>query len=221
MKNSINDIAFFKQQLNNKLINLEKAKVYNEQFEALQVKCLETKAVQDKLVDYVTELSLLKSMIISEAKAFKERRIQYLNDSITEELGKIFPEEGFTAKIVCDFKYNNNKAYLTLIDKSGNVRIPKISEGKLCQYLISFSSTVGTVKGLGKRNIYIDEAFGVSSPQKLLEVSTLLNDVLESGIQLVVISQHKELYQDLPRREIHLYKNPDTGVTSVEDIVEL
>lgn len=215
MKENIRvDLNFFNNKIHDNELHLERAKVLNEQIQELNAKRLSAELLLQKIQEYLDDLVLLKSMSIAESKAFKKRRLQYLNQSITDELAKIFPEEHFTAQIETDFKYGSDKAQLVLIDQSGKKRIPYISEGKLCQYMLSFSSTVGTIKGLGKHNIYIDEAFGAASQNKLVELGNILGPVLDEGIQIILVSQHSELYENLPRREFRLQKDysPDMAL---------
>lgn len=97
--------------------------------------------------------------------------------------------QGFKAEITCDFKRGNNKASLRLIDRAGNVHLPYLSEGKLCQYLISFATTIGVVKGLNTQTVYVDEAFGVSSKANLPKIGEILQESINDGLQVILISQ--------------------------------
>ena len=124
--------------------------------------------------------------------------------------------QGFKAEITCDFKRGNNKASLRLIDRAGNVHLPYLSEGKLCQYLISFATTIGVVKGLNTQTVYVDEAFGVSSKANLPKIGEILQESINDGLQVILISQSSELYNSVSRREIHL-ENKGSG--SIADVI--
>lgn len=213
-------LDFYRNKILDKRAALERAKV-------LQAEYMKTKTHYDRVTDlekrsynHLVKLEQLLKIIEKEDSDFKERRINFLNDHITNEILKIFPSKGYVAKIDCDFKRGSGTATLTLIDKYGRERIPEISEGKLCQYLISFASTVGAVKGLNTNNIYVDEAFGVSSTSNLPKIGDILKSTVEDGMQLILISQNAELYSSIPRREIHLKLDEGTDVSVVEDIVD-
>ena len=198
---------FYKNKLIEKKVQLERSKLMNAERERIQQKLASVQELEREMKQHLESLKTLKTIVTKEDDEFKKRRINYLSDRITEVLATIFPEEQFEAEIVYDFKYGSDKAYLTLKDKNGKTRIPFISEGKLCQYLISFASTVSTVLGLGATEIFIDEAFGVSSSANLPKVGEIIKEYSENGLQFFIISQNSDLYNDIPRREIHFHKD--------------
>lgn len=213
----IND---YQRRIQDCKVTIEKAKVLNQKYDSLKVSLDSIQSKQQKLYQHCLKLDQLIKLIDQEDAAFRKRRISFLEDKITQELAKIFPTEGFIANIDCDFKRGNGHASLTLKDKYGNERMPEVSEGKLCQYLISFASTVSAVKGLQSTNIYIDEAFGVSSENNLPKIGDIISSTIEEGMQIILISQKADLYGDIPRREIHLKKDYANDVTNVEKICE-
>lgn len=210
----------YRHSLNNKLIALEKAKEMNQRYEALQALLQKTSSVLEDSIQQTIRLERLIKMIDKEDSEFKERRITFLKDRITLELQKIFPEDAFTASIDCDFKRGNGTASLTLKDKYNIERSPDITEGKLCQYLISFAATVATVKGLSSDNIYIDEAFGVSSEANLPRIGEIIANTVKDGMQIILVSQKPELYNEIPRKEFHLSKDSVQDVSYIESVEE-
>jgi hypothetical protein len=215
------ELEYYQEKIINKKAALENAKVINAKREELTYKYNHVYSLRRKCNNHVLKLEQLLKIINQEDAAFRERRIAFLNEHVTEELLKIFPSKGYEAKIDCDFKRSNGIATLTLKDKYGIERIPEITEGKLCQYLISFASTVGAVKGLGTNNIYIDEAFGVSSSNNLPKIGEIIANTVEGGLQIILISQNSGLYTDIPRREIHLLLDETEDVARVEKIEDL
>lgn len=213
---------YYKSKLLEKKVQLERGKMLNAERERIQQKLLAVQELERELRQHLESLKTLKTIVTKEDDEFKKRRINYLSDRITEVLATIFPEEQFEAEIVYDFKYGSDKAFLTLKDKNGKIRIPFISEGKLCQYLISFASTVSTVMGLGASEIFIDEAFGVSSSTNLPKVGEIIREYSENGLQFFIISQNADLYNDIPRREIHFHKDnvSKTGKVVLDSIIE-
>lgn len=199
---------------------LERAVVVNEEKTKLQAQMNELTELQNKCYSHLLNLETLLKIVMKEDANFRERRIAFLNEHITKELLKIFPAEGYQAKIYCDPKRGAGNAFLVLVDKNGKERIPKVTEGKLCQYLISFASTVGVVQGLNTDNIYIDEAFGVASEGNLPKVGEILKNTAKDGVQIVLVSQNSALYRDIPRREIHLRLSPVTNSSNIEQVID-
>ena len=210
------NMNYYYSRLSNKRIELERQKSVNNQIQVLSEKLSKSEQLLEDIRQYRINLKQLKTIISVEDDSFKERRISYLNDVVSDSLLRIFPLQGFKAKISCDFKRGNNKASLRLIDRSGNVHLPYLSEGKLCQYLISFAATIGVVKGLNTQTVYVDEAFGVSSKANLPKIGEILQETIDDGLQVILISQNSELYNSISRREIHLI---DKGNGSIADVV--
>lgn len=66
------------------------------------------------------------------------------------------------------------------------------------------------VKGLNTQTVYVDEAFGVSSKANLPKIGEILQESINDGLQVILISQSSELYNSVSRREIHL-ENKGSG----------
>lgn len=210
----------YRTKLLDKRAALERAKIMQEEYLKLKASHDSIQDLSRRCLNHLTRLEQLKKVVDCEDASFRERRITFLSEHITQELLKIFPTKGYQAKIDCDFKRGSGMATLTLLDKYDVERIPEITEGKLCQYLISFASTVGAIKGLNTNNIYIDEAFGVSSSSNLPKIGDILQSTAQEGIQLILISQNSNLYANIERREIHLEFNDLTDSSSVTEIID-
>lgn len=198
---------------------IEKAKLMNAQLEEFVLR-------RDQLADlvqatrkHVDSLTKLRAAVIREDNLFRENRIEYLNAVITEALADIFPEEKLTAKLHCDFS-RTDTVELVLYDELGNEYLPDICAGKLMQYLISFAAITGITLNLGVHNIFIDEAFGVASPDIMGQIGEVVQRRIADGLQIVMIAQNSALYQDLPRHEIRLRKDEVTKVTFVVEEID-
>ncbi len=213
-------LDFYRNKILDKRAALERARVLQDEFLKTKAKYNSVTNLEIKSHNHLVKLEQLLKVLEKEDADFRERRIRFLSEHITQELLKIFPTEGYQARVDCDFKRGAGRATLTLIDKYGVERIPEITEGKLCQYLISFASTVGAVKGLNTNNIYVDEAFGVSSTDNLPKIGDILKSTVEDGMQLILISQSAELYANIPRREIHLKLDEFCDASTVENVID-
>lgn len=205
-------------QLNNMRLDLERSKEANKQIKKLRSRESYAKLLMENIDNYLNKLKFLKKVIIVEETNFRERRIDYINTNITEALLKIFPEENFTASVDCDIYRGKSYAQLVLRDPSGNERLPHIQEGKMCQYLISFAAVKGVTTALGSDVIYIDEAFGAASSDNIQKMGPILNEIVESGVQIILVSQNSNLYSNVPHREIIFHKDPVQKKVIVDEI---
>ena len=103
---------------------------------------------------------------------------------------------------------------------SGFMRKPQMSEGKLCQYLISFAAVYSVVKSLGGSSIYVDEAFGVASTARLGDVGEMLNKCVHDGMQIILVSQKADLYCEIPHREIVMHKDSISDSVIIDNITD-
>ncbi len=170
--------------------------------------------LKQKLVD----LKVLQEVIGREEVAFKQRRLSYLDGNITESLQYIFPRKSLYAKTSCNFDRKNTKLHLSLVDKKGYVRPTYLTEGKFAQQLISFTAAKSCTKLLGKNKLYLDEAFSNSSEDNLLKMQKLLQESVNEGFQIILISQSNLLFSDIPHHQIILDSSGGEFVDSVKYI---
>lgn len=219
---SYNDYQSNKEYYRKKILEgklrLERAKILNAEYDKIYARKTEIEGVLNSLLEYINLLNDTKDEVQKEDSDFKTRRIEYLNDIITERLSQFFPNDGLICKLAFDDKYKSSNATLRLEDANGFLRKPQISEGKLCQYLISFIASDSVVRSLGKNIIYIDEAFGVASTKKLEDVGRLIAQSVQDGIQIILVSQRSELYAEIPHREIVMHKDEILDQVVIDEI---
>lgn len=220
MKNYYNYKNFFNDSINRKKIELERARDRNKKIESLKAERDELKSLSDNVEIYRHKLKSLYQMVLKESSEYKDRRLGFLNDCITDALLEIFPDSGFSANIELTTSRNIDKAYVSLKDTKGNTRMPFMQEGKLCQYLVSFAAVKGVTAAAGYHNIYIDEAFGASSIDNLVKIGDILEDTAKKGTQFIVVSQNPALYSGIPRHEIHFHKDPISEKVVIDEIID-
>lgn len=199
---------------------LKTAKKTNENIEQISAYELELKDLYELLHNFNNMLVRMRNKISAEDIDFKNRRIEYLNKIITEILAEFFPYLGLQASISYEDNRNSTKAKLRLKDADGNIRKPLISEGKFCQYLISFAGVAGILQSLGKNSIYLDEAFGVTSRERLTQVGEMLHKSVQKGLFLIAVTQNPELYNSVPRREIRMAYDVIKDAAYVEEVLD-
>lgn len=205
----LNETNYFDQRIFAKVAELERAKVTNEEREKLSYRRSELEDLNSSFERYMFDLKLFDTALDQEDRKFKNRRTEYIDGLITESLRRIFPTDNLQAKLECDF-YRKSEAHLVLRDGDGHELDPDICSGKLQQYLVSFTAVSGIVKGLGIKNLYVDEAFGVAAPEIMGEIGKVVQHSVDDGLQIIMIAQNPCVYQDLPRHEITLKKDPVT-----------
>ena len=99
-------------------LDYEKAKEMNDKITILRKRLQHVNLLLDDVENYVKNLNFLLRVVNIEETNFKKRRLGYLNQSITEALAEIFPNEQFIAKIDCDVVRGKNYAQLILYDWS-------------------------------------------------------------------------------------------------------
>lgn len=212
----------YQQKLNDTKIEIEKAKAINESRQSIIDKQVEVDCLYTEITEYRNKLSVLKSRIIKENDEFRSRRLQHLNEVITDGVADVFPEKKLKAEVLCNFK-RKDKIKLQLTDETGHVILPHIGKGKLMQYLISFSAVCGIAESLGVKNVYIDEAFGVASQNNLSIIGDIIaRKISEGGMQMILVSQNPSLYQDVPRKQFNLLLDLKTGNANIdsEEIID-
>lgn len=217
--NMAKDLPYFERRMYQQYAEFERAKLNNEMREKLKIKYDSLNEILEELKVYYATLKKIAAAVDSEDRNYKNRRLGYLNNLITESLANIFPDKSLQASVECDFD-RKNVVTLTLSDVYGNELDPDICSGKLQQYLISFASVAGIALGLGVNNLYVDEAFGVAAPEILGEIGQVIQHHVDNGMQIVIISQNPGLYQDLPRHEIRLKTNTATNEVIVESEID-
>lgn len=210
---------YYENEVKNLAVKLEVARERNAQLENLKREKVELTSFLNEIQEYWENLALVRASVIKESDDYQTRRIEYLNELITKALRDIFPTENYTAKITYDYK-RRDIVKLRLVDQEGHVSTPDIGQGQLMQYVISFAAVSGITKGLGFKNIFIDEAFGVAAVDKLPELGNIIDSNVKAGMQVILISQNPELYNSIPRRVISLEKDALTKTTGVVDITD-
>jgi DNA repair exonuclease SbcCD ATPase subunit len=185
----------------------------------IQDRLNEAKSLRRDLELLKTEMKVITRVVRDEEVRFKEKRLRFVDDNITERLDIIFPSKGLVAETHCDFNHLQTKLRLYLKDRFGNLRPPYVTEGKGAQQLISFTAAESTLRLLGKNILYLDEAFSNASGETLEKIQPMLQKSVEDGFQLIVVSHSDEIYSNLSRREIHLesYDGEFVGNVVIKD----
>ena len=127
-----NNKKLYEMYLDRLKLDYEKAKEMNDKITILRKRLQHVNLLLDDVENYVKNLNFLLRVVNIEETNFKKRRLGYLNQSITEALAEIFPNEQFIAKIDCDVVRGKNYAQLILYDRDGTRRKDVSVLNKLC-----------------------------------------------------------------------------------------
>lgn len=205
-------------KLSEKRFRIEMIKRDNERSEEIRIELEKNEKYLLSAKNYLRCLNTVLDIVKKEDSNFKQRRLGYLEDTIKDKLDYVYTEDSFTPKIIFKVERNKPRVKLKISKNNGKFTNPVNSEGGLAQQIVNFSSSMSIVSILQKNKFYIDEAFGASSPDNLEKLGRVLEGYSSKGMQLFLISQGSSLYQDLPRREIHL-KSIENKV-SVSEIID-
>lgn len=215
----LQDKSFFQEKILQKKLKLMQAQEANKRLAELKIQLNQLLEVKEETNNYYNKLNQLKRVIIKEDDSYKERRLSYVNGVVTDALAQIFPEESVTAIINCDF-VRKDSVSLELHSDNEMILDPEMNEGKLMQYLISFSAVSAITKALGSNTLYVDEAFGVSEPERLPKIGKILGEKAKNT-QIILVSQNAGLYEDEPYRLFHLEKDSVTEITSLVEVTDV
>lgn len=136
-------------------------------------------------------LKKLDALVAKTESEWRDNVLRYLEDSISEDLSVVFPEDGYQISLsasVSRGKIHIETSVTSCVSDaiSGPIRD---TQGCLFQEIVSFSALVSIVKLLGIHTVYVDEAFSGASPENFIKLNKMLQRVKESGVNLVLISQ--------------------------------
>ena len=217
----LSDKDFFKKQLLDKKLQLERVIAANKEYEQLEREKVAGESIEQELKQYVSDLVQLKDNVNYEDKEYRNRRIDFLNNELTDMLYKFFPNKGLVADIVFDDKYKGSNAFLQLKDADGNLRTPENTEGGFGQYLISYAAVTAVLQTLGQNIVYLDEAFGVASKTNLVKMADLLNKSCQSGMQIILATQDPLLYSSVPHRAFCLELDVEKDAVVVDKVLDV
>lgn len=218
---TVNELEYlndtYSRRINDLRVKIAVTKERNNTIEKLRLRKDKLQSVLSSVESYWHSLSLVRTAAINEATAYQTRRIEYLNQLVSDALREIFPTESYSARVIYDY-HRKDEVHLELVDSSGNVSSPTVGQGQLMQYVISFAAISGITKGLGFNNVFIDEAFGVAAVGKLSDIGEMIDKYVKDGMQIILVAQNSLLYSSIPHRVIKLQKDPLSGVTEVVGI---
>lgn len=207
-------------KLNKRKTELALAEQSNKEFKELTVKTTKAKETLNETRRTLSKFKNLFDLANEEDSKYKQRRVDYLSDFIDKNLEIIFPYDDLKAKIDVDFKYKSQFAELILTDSEGFKYVPKKAEGGLKRHLISFSSSLALAQCMGANKLYMDEAFNTAHPENLTKLGEILNELTKTDFQVVLVEHQSDIYKDVPRREIHLSKDPIYKRVVVDEIID-
>lgn len=180
-------------------------------------RCIEV--LQD-LRSYTDSLRMLHSIVNKKITDFTNGRQRLIEQTVEDNLRYIFPEENFKVKLNLDVSKTGKETCQLLLGKEFGGQIISYSptnaqNGRFVRQLISLV-VVYTINLLrGSDMIYMDEALASSDKNNLTKLEPLLDRMIESNMQVILIEHKPELYENIERRHFVLNKERVTGVTSI------
>lgn len=204
---------------NSQNLNIQIIKKNKERADSLKAKLDSVNEVISLSEFYVNSLHNILITTKDKYSKYQKLRVNFAENSLKENMDILFPDRGFTPIINYEFSRNNVKTSLVLVDKNGNTRTPKITEGGFLQQLIGYTSAISILRLLNSKTFYIDEAFSQASSENKEAMQNIIYGYTKNDkIQTILISQSPECYYQLPRREFNLeFRDGKAVLASVKD----
>ena len=87
--------------------------------------------------------------------------------------------------------------------------------------LIAFTSAIKVLELVGSKTFYIDEAFSHASLSNKEKMGNVIGSYIDEGLQMILISQSAECYQNLPRKEFYLVKEDNVCKLVEERLINM
>ncbi|MFQ9249550.1 MAG: hypothetical protein ACLR3R_20090 [Clostridium paraputrificum] len=201
--------------------DLEVIKTNNARASYLQE---QMKSVDDYLDIAPTYVSALNSILMTtkdEYSKYQSNRVAFIENSLAEILALLFPNEFFIPKLNYSLERRNIRCELIFTDADGNERHPRITEGDFMKDLIAFTSAIKVLELVGSKTFYIDEAFSHASLSNKEKMGNVIGSYIDEGLQMILISQSAECYQNLPRKEFYLVKEDNVCKLVEERLINM
>lgn len=204
---------------NSQNLNIQIIKKNKERADALKEKLDSVNEIISLSEFYVNSLHNILITTKDKYSKYQKLRVNFAENSLKENIDILFPDRGFSPVINYEFSRNNVKSSLVLVDKNGNTRTPRITEGGFLQQLIGYTSAISILRLLNSKTFYIDEAFSQASSENKEAMQNIIHEYTKNDkIQTILISQSPECYYQLPRREFHLeFVDGRAVLSSVKD----
>jgi len=179
-----------------------------------------------ELRDYTSMLKTLHAVVNKKASEFTQGRKSLLEQTVEDNLRYIFPEENFRVKLDLDVSKTGKETCKLLLGKEENGKVSAYTptnaqNGRFVRQLISLV-IVYTINLLrGSDMVYMDEALASSDKDNLTKLEPLLNRMIDSKMQVILIEHKPELYENVSRRHFKLRKNRETGETKIESAEDI
>lgn len=192
----------------------------HKEYSKLELESAEIDNLKSDIVSYLHSCNMALDALNKTYAEFKASRLSEVSEYISGALAVVFPDREYDVNLEADDPSSRSRTIaLSLQDKYGNTRYPFVTEGMLNNQLIAYSAAFALVKAFGYNTIYIDEAFSAAHPSNLKKTAKQVEDAVMDGMQVFLIQQAEEGYEEVPRREIYLKHTMDPASDGIEHTV--
>lgn len=198
---------------------LEGQEATNEVKAKLEKEIAYRQKIYNGIVQYHNSYKNMLKLTLSQAQAYRNNQISFLERRIEENLRVIFPEENF--KVQIEFYVERDKPMAELYVGRDKLLPPKTQNGRFVRQLIGLTVIYTVNQILGSEHIFMDEATSSGDKVSMRDLAPILEDIRHASIQILLIEHKDEMFQDIPRREIRLQKNRRSGYIDKIEYVEV
>ena len=182
----------------------------NARYRRLAERIQKCKELEKQLNNFLNLNKTVLNLALREYEQYKQHRLDEISKYIEGSIAILFPEREYRVRLTSKDTKSPKDVTLSFIGKKGEVRFPFVTEGTLNNQVIAYSAAFGLVKAFGYNKIYVDEAFSAAHPSNLKKTAKQIEDAVDSGMQVFLIQQAKEGYENLARREFYLDHRMDS-----------
>lgn len=189
---------------------LAKAEVVNAHKQELYDSMIEYDNDRKEIKRNLDNVKRLADICQAHAVKYRDMRIAELESRCEAILELAFPDENFGVKIETTVVRKQEVSYLLVgpKDKPKSEWFPPVSEnGGLVKQLLGASVIESICEMVNADFMIFDEMFCSGDPVTVSDISPFFNNILDKGIQLVIIEHKPTLYEGVKRREVHLGKD--------------
>lgn len=202
------------------VMNVNLITAQHEKYKELQEEKTKLLHYKREVSSYLDDCSLALTGLNKVYAEFKEGRLKEVSEYITGALSVVFPDRDYEVVLEAeDPSARTRSIALSLIDSYGQVRYPFVTEGMLNNQLIAYSAAFALVRAFHYNTIFIDEAFSAAHPSNLKKTAMQIEDAVKNGMQVFLIQQAEEGYEDIPRREIYLRHTMEPASDGIEHTI--
>jgi len=160
-----------------------------------------------------TNIEILQDKMKATSQSYKENRLIKLEKATAEYIARLFPEDNYILRFRTAVYRGNEFVDLYSGRNERSLAPMQMQHGRLFRQFAGFTITMVIQEIEGCKLSIMDESLNSGDTEILKNISKIIKERLDSGVQIIMIEHKHEIYTDLPRLQHTLER--DTTKNSV------